>query len=145
VNELRDQVNTLENNVRNLTVEKSKLVSSIEEKRLAVEKAHAERDSVKQAYRAEIAATGDGSGRSVKRTRSQNGPEGGGADEMTELLTKMLRCSVCNTNFKDVVITRCFHMFCRSCTEKNLANRHRKCPACGDKFGADDVKAVYFS
>ena len=57
----------------------------------------------------------------------------------------MLRCSVCQDRFKEVAITRCFHLFCKECIETNLANRHRKCPMCGEKFGHDDVKQVYFT
>ena len=34
---------------------------------------------------------------------------------------------------------------CKECIETNLANRHRKCPMCGEKFGHDDVKQVYFT
>ena len=36
---------------------------------------------------------------------------------------------------------RCFHLFCKECIDENLRNRSRKCPACGEKFGQDDVKA----
>ena len=58
-------------------------------------------------------------------------------------LRQVLYCSICNTDFKNCVITRCWHMFCKGCIDNNLANRNRKCPACGDKFGADDVQTVY--
>lgn len=64
---------------------------------------------------------------------------------MLSLTLDMLRCSVCKDRFKEVAITRCYHMFCRECIDINLANRHRKCPACGEKFGYDDVKTVYFN
>ncbi len=57
----------------------------------------------------------------------------------------MLRCSVCRDRFKSVAITRCFHLFCKECIEENLRTRHRKCPACGEKFGQDDVRSVYFT
>ena len=69
--------------------------------------------------------------------------EPGGADEMLKLTLKMLKCSVCRDRFKEVTITRCYHLFCKECIDTNLANRHRKCPACGEKFGADDVQKIY--
>lgn len=40
---------------------------------------------------------------------------------------------------------RCFHLFCKECIDENLRNRSRKCPACGEKFGQDDVTPVYFN
>ena len=69
----------------------------------------------------------------------------GGDVGMLNMTLEMLRCSVCRDRFKEVAITRCFHLFCRQCIDTNLANRHRKCPACGEKFGYDDVKTVYFT
>ena len=65
-------------------------------------------------------------------------------NEMLDLTLNMLRCSVCRDRFKEVAITRCFHLFCRQCIDLNLSSRHRKCPACGERFGQDDVKTVYF-
>jgi hypothetical protein len=65
--------------------------------------------------------------------------------DMLDMTLEMLRCSVCHDRFKNVTITRCFHMFCRECIDENLRNRSRKCPACGEKFGQDDVAQVYFT
>ena len=65
--------------------------------------------------------------------------------EMLEITLGMLRCSVCRDRFKEVAITRCFHLFCKHCIDENIRNRHRKCPACGEKFGQDDVKTIYFT
>lgn len=64
---------------------------------------------------------------------------------MLEVTLGMLRCSVCKDRFKEVCLTRCFHLFCKECIEENLRNRHRKCPACGEKFGQDDVKSIFFT
>lgn len=87
----------------------------------------------------------------VKKEKEKNG--GTGAAEhlnhedaaMLELTLGMLRCSVCKDRFKEVALTRCFHLFCKECIEENLRNRHRKCPACGEKFGQDDVKSIFFT
>ena len=73
------------------------------------------------------------------------GADDEGENSMLNMTLGMLRCSVCRDRFKEVAITRCFHLFCRECIDINLANRHRKCPACGERFGADDVKQVYFT
>ena len=70
---------------------------------------------------------------------------GGDDATMLDMTLTMLRCSVCKDRFKDCAITRCFHLFCKECIDENLRNRHRKCPACGEKFGQDDVKSIYFT
>ncbi|KAG5176734.1 hypothetical protein JKP88DRAFT_334791 [Tribonema minus] len=82
----------------------------------------------------------------------EGGFAGGGAGEESALLAeevqelrKALRCSVCSARQKNCVLTKCYHMFCRECVDENLRTRHRKCPACGKGFGADDVKAIYLT
>ncbi|MFQ6654271.1 hypothetical protein Gotur_025332 [Gossypium turneri] len=42
-----------------------------------------------------------------------------------------------------VVITKCYHLFCNPCVHKITESRHRKCPVCAASFGANDVKPVY--
>jgi E3 ubiquitin-protein ligase BRE1 len=67
-------------------------------------------------------------------------------DDLQEELNDWKRyalCSQCHTNRKSVVITRCFHCFCKDCIDKNLQVRNRKCPACGDKFNHTDVHQIY--
>ncbi len=58
---------------------------------------------------------------------------------------KLLRCGVCDARQKDCIITKCWHLFCQQCIQKNLETRHRKCPGCGAAFGAADVKQVYLA
>ena len=65
--------------------------------------------------------------------------------DMLDMTLDMLRCSVCKDRFKSVAIVRCFHLFCKECIDENLRNRHRKCPACGEKFGQDDVRTIFFT
>lgn len=60
-------------------------------------------------------------------------------------LQKLVNCSVCQDRRKDVIISKCFHMFCKECVENNLKSRNRKCPTCKKMFGQDDVKAVWFT
>jgi len=64
--------------------------------------------------------------------------------ELEDMRT-LLRCSVCHERQKDVIITKCFHMFCKPCIERNLSSRHRKCPGCGVAFGTADVKNCFFT
>lgn len=79
---------------------------------------------------------------------SSNAAKGSmGQDEMDmlDMALGMLRCSVCKDRFKSVAIKKCFHLFCKECIDENLRNRSRKCPACGEKFGQDDVTPIYFT
>ncbi|KAF2314513.1 hypothetical protein GH714_027191 [Hevea brasiliensis] len=52
----------------------------------------------------------------------------------------MLKCSVCSDRPKEVVIVKCYHLFCNPCIQRNLEIRHRKCPGCGTAFGQSDVR-----
>ncbi|KAL2460873.1 E3 ubiquitin-protein ligase BRE1-like 1 [Abeliophyllum distichum] len=56
---------------------------------------------------------------------------------------EILKCSVCLDRRKEVVITKCFHLFCNPCVKGIIETRHRKCPVCAASFGANDVKPVY--
>jgi E3 ubiquitin-protein ligase BRE1 len=80
-----------------------------------------------------------------EKEKSTNGQLDDSDAEMLKMTLTMLRCSVCKDRFKNAAITRCFHLFCKECIDENLRNRHRKCPACGEKFGQDDVKTLYFT
>eukprot|EP00249_Psilotum_nudum_P020098 c27565_g1_i1 orf=1014-3680(-) len=55
----------------------------------------------------------------------------------------ILKCGVCHDRPKEVVIMKCFHLFCSPCIQRNLEIRHRKCPGCGVPFGQNDVRNVY--
>lgn len=55
----------------------------------------------------------------------------------------ILKCSICLERRKEVVITKCYHLFCGPCVLKITEGRHRKCPVCASSFGANDVKPVY--
>ncbi|KAL8529090.1 hypothetical protein ACS0TY_006526 [Phlomoides rotata] len=54
----------------------------------------------------------------------------------------ILKCGVCLDRPKEVVIVKCFHLFCNQCIQRNLEIRHRKCPGCGTAFGQNDVRFV---
>ncbi|KAF5744281.1 Histone ubiquitination proteins group [Tripterygium wilfordii] len=56
---------------------------------------------------------------------------------------EILKCSICLDRPKEVVITKCYHLFCNPCVHRIIESRHRKCPACSASFGPNDVKPVY--
>ncbi|KAF6149358.1 hypothetical protein GIB67_016896 [Kingdonia uniflora] len=62
-------------------------------------------------------------------------------DEIKECKA-ILKCGVCFDRPKEVVITKCYHLFCNPCIQRNLEIRHRKCPGCGTAFGQSDVRFV---
>lgn len=78
-----------------------------------------------------------------ERTNDSAAPLNGEDSAMLEMTLGMLRCSVCRERFKEVCITRCFHVFCKECIDENLRTRHRKCPCCGEKFGEIDCKKIF--
>uniref|UniRef100_A0A5B7BUQ2 E3 ubiquitin protein ligase n=1 Tax=Davidia involucrata TaxID=16924 RepID=A0A5B7BUQ2_DAVIN len=56
---------------------------------------------------------------------------------------EILKCSICLDRPKEVVITKCYHLFCNPCVQRIIETRHRKCPVCATSFGANDVRPVY--
>lgn len=82
-----------------------------------------------------------------KLTRLNVQTEGGSVIEKLQEEIKeykaILKCSVCHDRPKEVVITKCYHLFCGPCIQRNLEIRHRKCPGCGITFGQNDVRNVY--
>ncbi|KAL1916776.1 uncharacterized protein VTP21DRAFT_5480 [Calcarisporiella thermophila] len=55
----------------------------------------------------------------------------------------LLKCAACNINFKTHLLARCLHVFCKGCIDSRLETRQRKCPACGESFGVNDVQRFY--
>ncbi len=78
------------------------------------------------------------------RKSGSGGGSGGDAEEL-EYMRTQLRCNVCHERQKDVIITKCWHIFCSHCIRKNLESRNRKCPGCGTPFGQHDVKQFFFT
>lgn len=56
---------------------------------------------------------------------------------------KLMKCNSCHTRDKNAVILKCMHCFCKTCLDIRLETRQRKCPNCGDAFGAGDVKQIF--
>jgi len=74
---------------------------------------------------------------------NDGGPLGERLQEEINQYKAILKCSVCHDRPKEVVITKCYHLFCGPCIQRNLELRHRKCPGCGVPFGQNDVRNVY--
>ncbi|XP_072988140.1 E3 ubiquitin-protein ligase BRE1-like 1 isoform X1 [Typha latifolia] len=55
----------------------------------------------------------------------------------------ILKCGICHDRQKEVVVAKCYHLFCNQCVQKSIESRHRKCPTCGSSFGPNDVKPIY--
>ncbi|KAJ3974452.1 hypothetical protein EV361DRAFT_641520 [Lentinula raphanica] len=55
----------------------------------------------------------------------------------------LLKCSTCNLKFRDTILTKCSHTFCRACVDARISSRQRKCPACGLGFAQSDVLKIY--
>jgi E3 ubiquitin-protein ligase BRE1 len=63
--------------------------------------------------------------------------------EQLQMYKQLLKCSSCHIRDKEVVLTRCFHVFCKDCIDLRINTRQRKCPSCGDSFGMNDVHLLY--
>ncbi|KAJ7072145.1 hypothetical protein C8F01DRAFT_1243222 [Mycena amicta] len=100
--------------------------------RLGEELALAKRESDKQT--AKVRELGSGSS-SVREADLQN--------ELKKAMN-VLKCSTCKgTGFRDTVITKCGHTFCKACIDARLATRQRKCPACNQPFAKEEVGQIF--
>ncbi|KAG0054138.1 E3 ubiquitin-protein ligase bre1 [Linnemannia elongata] len=80
---------------------------------------------------------------SKKSESSLSGGESSEVAKQAARYLKLLKCPACDVNFKSHVILRCMHVFCKSCMDKQMEYRQRKCPTCRENFGAKDVKEIY--
>lgn len=78
-----------------------------------------------------------------KKSESSSSGESSEAAKQAARYLKLLKCPACDVNFKSHVILRCMHVFCKSCMDKQMEYRQRKCPTCRENFGAKDVKEIY--
>ncbi|KAK3845156.1 MAG: hypothetical protein J3R72DRAFT_437013 [Linnemannia gamsii] len=78
-----------------------------------------------------------------KSESSSSGGETSEAAKQAARYLQLLKCPACDVNFKSHVILRCMHVFCKSCMDKQMEYRQRKCPTCRENFGAKDVKEIY--
>ncbi|ORZ32755.1 hypothetical protein BCR44DRAFT_1439535 [Catenaria anguillulae PL171] len=74
---------------------------------------------------------------------SESGMVGVGDEDLLQNYRQLLQCGVCQHRFKDTVLVKCMHTFCRGCIDLRIETRQRKCPTCGDAFGSGDVKQLF--
>eukprot|EP00917_Polyrhabdina_sp_WS-2016_P029781 GHVP01063464.1.p1 GENE.GHVP01063464.1~~GHVP01063464.1.p1 ORF type:complete len:456 (+),score=102.73 GHVP01063464.1:3-1370(+) len=55
----------------------------------------------------------------------------------------MIRCGVCEEGNKEVVLRKCNHTFCSKCINEGIKTRQRRCPLCGDSYGANDIMKFF--
>jgi len=83
----------------------------------------------------------------VKLHEKANGSSSMRELELEEELKKtmnVLKCSACKgAEFRDTVLTRCMHTFCRTCVDSRITTRQRKCPACNQPFTTGEVQTIY--
>lgn len=76
----------------------------------------------------------------LKRRQQSGNTE---AEEELQLYKKLLKCNSCHVREKNAVLTKCMHVFCRTCLEERVETRQRKCPNCGEAFSATDIRNIY--
>lgn len=82
----------------------------------------------------------------TKKLETYTSFDGAGSKDLQEQLAiykKLMRCNSCHLRDKNVVLTKCMHVFCKECIDTRLETRQRKCPNCGESFGSNDVKQIY--
>ncbi|KAL7418545.1 E3 ubiquitin-protein ligase bre1 [Cryptotrichosporon argae] len=99
----------------------------------AQEEAEAAQRAVKKLRERQEATAGSGVSASEAATKEER-----------DKLWKLLRCSCCEQNFKQQVIIKCMHTFCKGCLDSRIASRQRKCPACGLAFAKEDCQTLYW-
>ncbi|XP_072991571.1 E3 ubiquitin-protein ligase BRE1-like 2 isoform X1 [Typha latifolia] len=107
----------------------------ITELRMELERERNERDKLEEEFEEVKSEVVEMSSENVEATIQKL------QDEIKECKA-ILKCGVCFDRPKEVVITKCFHLFCYPCIQRNLEIRHRKCPGCGTPFGQSDVREV---
>jgi len=79
------------------------------------------------------------------KTMVKNGSSDPILQKQLEISRKRLLCTLCGIRKKEVIITKCLHIFCEKCITKHFASRNRKCPQCKTAFGKSDLKDVSFN
>lgn len=80
------------------------------------------------------------------RLKKYSGSKDASSDDLEKELAmykKLMKCNSCHTRDKNAIIAKCMHVFCRPCLESRIETRQRKCPNCGESFGANDVRNIY--
>lgn len=83
----------------------------------------------------------------LEKQKGKENSAGGGDDkereELLKMYKKLLTCSVCQKEHKDTVLLKCMHVFCKSCIDRRIQDRERRCPNCAVGFSNGDIKTIY--
>lgn len=96
--------------------------------------------SEKSAAALELKSCQERLGRLLEQRGGKGSMQGG---EELEMYRKLMKCNSCHLRDKNAVILKCMHCFCRQCLDTRIETRQRKCPNCGEAFGAGDVRTIY--
>jgi len=72
-----------------------------------------------------------------------NGREYAELQKERDMLFGILRCSACDLRFKEKIIQKCLHTFCKECIESRMESRSRKCPTCMIPISHSDIKPLF--
>jgi len=75
--------------------------------------------------------------------------KGGAAEQELSQLKQLISCPIQNTQRIGMdqfcVVAKCWHVFSKAGIDVNLANRNRKCPACGLTYDKADVHDIFIT
>ncbi|KIR53461.1 E3 ubiquitin-protein ligase BRE1 [Cryptococcus gattii Ru294] len=158
---LKNNALDLQNQLATVVAEKTQLELRLQQSQNALAEAQqimhqrvAEASAEKEA-RAKLQDEADGQMKTIKKLKERQdavaaASQTGMSDhewaitQERDKLLKLLKCSCCEQNFKQQVIVKCMHTFCKQCLEQRIASRQRKCPACGLAFAKEDIQTLYW-
>jgi len=112
--------------------EKELIDKKVELQKLGEQLALSKRQVEKQVVQLQERAAGSSSSREAELDR-----------ELKQAMS-VLKCSACKgAQFRDTVITKCGHTFCKPCVDARISTRQRKCPACNSAFGTGEVLPIF--
>lgn len=80
---------------------------------------------------------------SAAKNKGRRETDSGDGGSERDSLNALLQCSSCKERYRDRILTKCFHTFCRVCIDSRVQTRQRKCPHCALAFAVSDVQPLY--
>lgn len=146
---LKSVGSTYRDKIDDLTEELSTWIAKVEgeKKRVAeMRSRYAEREKSIEMRKSELQKLEDNLLRTKKgleQKKKDTLPTNHNASSSEQELLQLLKCA-CRKRFRNTLITKCMHTFCKDCIDARIATRQRKCPACGVAFSQTDVLAGMF-
>jgi len=130
-----EQLKTQQKTAQAAADRQSKQVSKSSDESMQVKRLQQEKDVLQRKVTRLTASAAAGGG----------GGASSGADEQVDYYRRLVKCTLCQENEKNAIISKCGHTFCRDCIDERLANRNRKCPACSQQFDYQGVKELFLT